>query len=485
MLSRIKSFFLENTTPRQTVAKNTAWLAIGEIGSRLLRMVIVIYAARVLGVDGWGIFSYAITIAAFFTIFSDIGVNAILIREASRNPKTKDQYLSVSFFIKAVLLLISVAFVLFIAPLFTKIEAARALLPIVAFIIVFDGMREFGFAMNRALEKMEREAAVKLINNVSITVLGIALLTWVAPVPRILALSYLIGSAIGFSVMVWVLRKHVRNIFSAFNKKLVFPILAAAWPFALTSFFGALMLNIDVIMLGWWRTTYEIGWYAANQRIMQILYILPSFISISLLPTLARLAIQNRRQFRVVLEKALGVSYMVGIPLMVGGIILSKDIIFLLFGSAYTPGTLALQLLMLTLILMFGAHLVNNSIFTFNKQKNFIWLLASGGIVNTILNILLIPRYGIEGSAVATILSLVASYGIAWFVLKRINHFTLLPHLKYIIIATVIMGIGTVVMHSQDISILFNIPISALIYGAALLLFKEPLLSEVRKTISS
>ncbi|MCL5004783.1 MAG: hypothetical protein M1170_02470, partial [Patescibacteria group bacterium] len=61
MLQKIKSFLFENKTTRQTIAKNTFWLFFGEISSRVLRAAIVIYAARVLGADGWGVFSYAIT----------------------------------------------------------------------------------------------------------------------------------------------------------------------------------------------------------------------------------------------------------------------------------------------------------------------------------------------------------------------------------------------------------------------------------------
>lgn len=68
MLKRIKSFLFENQTVRQTVAKNTFWLTVSNVGGRLLRAVIIIYAARVLGAGEWGAFSYAITLAAFLTV---------------------------------------------------------------------------------------------------------------------------------------------------------------------------------------------------------------------------------------------------------------------------------------------------------------------------------------------------------------------------------------------------------------------------------
>ncbi|MDP3901436.1 MAG: oligosaccharide flippase family protein, partial [bacterium] len=100
MFPKVKNWLFQNQNIAQTIAKNTFWLFSGQIVSRLLRAAIVIYAARVLGAASWGAFSYALGIAAFLTIFSDIGINALITKEASRNPQLKDAYLSTAFFTK-------------------------------------------------------------------------------------------------------------------------------------------------------------------------------------------------------------------------------------------------------------------------------------------------------------------------------------------------------------------------------------------------
>ncbi len=74
----ILDWLFNNRTVGQTIAKNTFWLFFGQMTSRLLRAVIVIYSARVLGAASWGAFSYALGVAAFLTIFSDIGINALI-----------------------------------------------------------------------------------------------------------------------------------------------------------------------------------------------------------------------------------------------------------------------------------------------------------------------------------------------------------------------------------------------------------------------
>ncbi|MFA4827509.1 MAG: flippase [Candidatus Shapirobacteria bacterium] len=479
MFQKIKSFLFENKTTRQTIAKNTFWLFFGEISSRVLRAAIVIYAARVLGAEGWGVFSYAITLAAFFTIFSDIGLSAMLTRESSKNPELISKYLSTSFFIKLILMAISIVLMIFIAPIFTKITAAKTLLPIVALILAFDGLREFAFSLNRAIEKMESEALVKILTNVLIVVFGFAFLVY-SKSAKSLAFSYVLGSAFGFFMMVWILKPYFKNLVSNFSKNLVWPIFSAAWPFALAGFLGGIMINTDTIMLGWWRTAKEIGFYSVAQRVIQIIYVLPTLLSTSIFPTFARLAQNDNNKFREILQKSIGVVMMVGLPLIFGGIILSKDLILILFGSEYLPSITAFKILLLTIFLIFPGMLIGNALFAYNQQKNFIGFIALGAIGNVILNYLLIPKYGIEGSAIATLVAQILSTGFVWFKMKKVNNFTIFSRLLKVFTATIIMSLFVWVIKIFGINIFINITLSTIVYFGFLYILKEPLINDLR-----
>ncbi|PIU98388.1 hypothetical protein COS61_01740, partial [Candidatus Wolfebacteria bacterium CG03_land_8_20_14_0_80_40_12] len=81
MVNNLKELFFKNKGVRQTVAKNVFWLSAGELGSRVFRAFIIIYAARVLGAAEYGVFSYVMALTGFFTLFSDIGVSPLLTRE--------------------------------------------------------------------------------------------------------------------------------------------------------------------------------------------------------------------------------------------------------------------------------------------------------------------------------------------------------------------------------------------------------------------
>src|SRR3989304_2441108 len=104
MVKKIKEFLFQNKNIRQTIAKNAFWLSFGEIIGRILRAGVVIYSARILGAEQWGVFSYAITLAAMFTIFSDIGLSSVLTREAAKDPLNRDRYFSTIFVFKIILI---------------------------------------------------------------------------------------------------------------------------------------------------------------------------------------------------------------------------------------------------------------------------------------------------------------------------------------------------------------------------------------------
>ena len=120
MIDRAKSLLLENKSPRQTIAKNTFWLFSGNIFSRIIQAAILIYAARILSVDGWGVFSYALSIAGLFTIFIDFGINAVITRESVHNLEDQQKYFSTALGIKLVMAVIIGAVILVLSAIFYK-----------------------------------------------------------------------------------------------------------------------------------------------------------------------------------------------------------------------------------------------------------------------------------------------------------------------------------------------------------------------------
>ena len=231
MVKRLKELLFQNRSTRQTITKNVFWLSIGQIASRLIRAVIIIYSARVLGAAEYGIFSYALGLAGFFTIFADIGINQTLTREMAQKPERLSNYFSTAFWIKIFLFLITAALVMVVAPHFSKIEKIASIIPFVALIVIFDGLREFTLSLFRAREKMEFEAMATLLTNAAITALGFAAL-YFSTTSQSLTFSYAIATGIGALASIIILKTEFKKVINFFDKNLIKPLFSTAWPVA-------------------------------------------------------------------------------------------------------------------------------------------------------------------------------------------------------------------------------------------------------------
>ncbi len=487
MIKKIKSFLFENKSEKQMFLKNTFWLTGGTAASRIVRAFMIIYAARVLGTEGYGIFSYALSLAAFFTIFSDIGLSGLLTRELVKKPEEIQRYIATTLRIKLAFIVFTIALTLFVAPWFIRIDAAHSLLPVVALLLAFDSMRTFVFAVTRSKNRMEIESGLSVATDIFITLFGFTAL-FLIPSAKWLAIAYTAGSGLGFFVSFFFIRRWIGGFMMEFDKSLVKPILSSAWPFAIMGLLGGFMINIDTIIIGWFRSASELGLYGAAQRPIQVFYMIPGFIGVSLFPLLSKFAHEkaHERTKRVVEHATAGVLA-AALPLIVGGIIVGTPFVQLVFGTQYLGATLAFQLLLLTLVPVFVGSIVGNTIFAYDEQKIFLKSAGMGAAANVALDLLLIPSYGIAGSAIATVIAQLLSNGYAYFKFSQIIPLEILSRLGKITLATLGMGIAVFGVVRAGWTVIPAIILGVVVYALLLYILKEPLLEVIgiRKSIEA
>lgn len=479
-MKRIKRFLFLNTGTKQTIAKNTIWLIIGEIISRILRFFVVVYAARTLNTTGWGTFSYALSIGSLFMVFSDIGISGYVTRELTQKNENSKKIVSTALFIKSIILVISTLFIIIIGPHITKIKEAVSLLPVIALILFFDSLRELGLAINRAYEKMEWDAAVKILTSVIMFICSFILLKKNIN-PNSLAIVYLLGSLSGCLFIYLVLYKKLFNMPWQIDKTMILSILITVFPFAFTSLLGSIMSNTDVYMLGLWRTSSEIGLYSASQRLYQFFLVIPSILSMVIFPVLSKLNEINPDKFITTLEKTLKITILAAIPIAFGGIIIAKEIIILTLGHDYIQAIPIFQVLMAMILIAFPSIIISNAIFAKNKQKIFLKSSTLGAISNILLNLFFIPLFGVIGAGISTLIALTISTAFMWFEMKKILKFEIFYKIKKPIIAGIIMLIICFLLKINNIYYIYNIILSALTYCITLYFLKDESIDELKK----
>ncbi len=475
-MEKIKHFLLKNTSDRQTVAKNTVWLVFGELFGRLFKLAIVVFATRKLGIEGWGFFSYGLAFVSFFYLLGDFGINIFVTREIAKNGPDKHRHLATSFMIKISLLLVLFVLSLLIGPHVGKIALGMNMLAVLSVLFFSDAVREFALSVNRSLGRMEQEAFAKILMNGIITILGIVLIIR-HPIPLSLAIAYAVGSSIATLYIFWTIRHELRGLEWRVSKESVALMYQFSWPIIIMSLFS-FVFNIDSIMLGQLRSAADVGLYAAAQRVVQFIAIIPGFIAMATFPLLSKYESDNAKMSGM-FEKIMATVFALGIPLALGGFLLSTSFMSLVFGSDYAAGGTTLSILMLSLLASFPNIILSNVIMSKNLQRTFIAATSIGVAVNIILNILLIPRYGAVGAAVSVTITQLLIMIINWQKLKRVIAFSVVPRLGIILAASVLMALIIAVLRVAGLHLIITVAIAALAYLAILLALKEPSLYEI------
>jgi O-antigen/teichoic acid export membrane protein len=160
---------------------------------------------------------------------------------------------------------------------------------------------------------------------------------------------------------------------------------------------------VDAVMLGVMRTDVETGWYTAAYKLYEGMTYAPSVIAAVLTPRLSDLWISDRAKHRrLSLAGSLGSAALA----VVGGSIvyvIARPLIVWLFGADFAPATAPFRILAAGLPFVFTIWVLHAIAISVNREKLLLRTGLIGLAVNVGLNLYVIPHYGANGAATATI----------------------------------------------------------------------------------
>lgn len=395
---------------KNKIFKNSIWLIGGEGISRLFLALLLIYAARILGAEQFGVFSFSLAFCSIFLIFSNLGLSEIITRELTKDKEREKDYSAVMS-LKIVLSLMAF-FLIFFASFFVE-ENIRKIIWIIGIYVVSRHFLVVVYAFFRARQKMKYEAWTKIFQTLITLVSGIILLRYI---PSVSVLSYvLLGSTLLTILFVLILFSLViMPISFSLDFKVWKKFLKLSWPLGLTTLFAAVYIYIDSVMMGFWGQIVQVGWYNAAYKIVGVLMITSSLIGASFFPILSKLFNESKEEFYRVFKYYLKLMIFLALFAVIFGIPLSSYIIKIIYGDSFLPAVFALQIL----IIMAALYALYNTFYlgliASNQQRKVFWISLIAAIINIVFNFILIPKYSLYGAASATLITyivlLVLSY---------------------------------------------------------------------------
>jgi O-antigen/teichoic acid export membrane protein len=166
-----------------------------------------------------------------------------------------------------------------------------------------------------------------------------------------------------------------------------------------------LSFNCDTLLIGFLLNAAAVGLYNAAYRPLTAVLIISAIYGLGLFPVLSRAFSKNQHQFRELVLRSLRLTAICAIPVGVGGNFLAGPIIGLLFGPDYSDAAAVLQILSWSAMLVVLRCTLRQSLAASGHQRLDLGCASAATVVNVGLNFLLIPRYGIAGAALATLVS--------------------------------------------------------------------------------
>jgi O-antigen/teichoic acid export membrane protein len=177
------------------------------------------------------------------------------------------------------------------------------------------------------------------------------------------------------------------------------------WPFALHDLFYLMYYQSAVILLIYLDSDQAAGIYNVAFTIMAAVYLLPDVIFQKyLLPKFHRWANYDRARFLEVYRAGNGGMLLLGVFASGTIMLLAPWVIPLLFGKAYQEAVSLLTILALCVPLHFLVISIGVTLETQENMRLKVYYMGVVGVINVLLNILIIPFYGAQGAAVSTLL---------------------------------------------------------------------------------
>lgn len=181
--------------------------------------------------------------------------------------------------------------------------------------------------------------------------------------------------------------------------------MVQGYPLAIASFLVMIYFSSDSLFLSILKPAADVGVYRLPYKILESLIFFPAMFVGLIMPLLSRSAQSDQGKFKNIFQRASNVLMIFALPLVVGTMALSPQIIELLGGGKYSESAMIFNILIVAVGIIFFGTLFSYVLIALEKQKSLLWISAVGAVFNVAANLIFIPRYSYYAAAVTTVLT--------------------------------------------------------------------------------
>ncbi|MCK6556418.1 flippase [Candidatus Binatia bacterium] len=390
------------------LTSNSAVVVVGSALQRLLTLGTTLLLARGLGDEEFGVYAFVGAYMMLFGFLVDLGFERVIARELARDPQRVGVLMGTGFILRGAMSLgaaavaVGVAWWLdFAAVTRWCIVLAAAGLPL--------SVESLVRAFFQSRYEMHYAYLLSLPGGVLFLALAGTILWLGGGLIGVFAAALVTGATIVVA-MLWVALPHMQPVWRI-DWSLIGYLWREAWELGVVIVIWLITMRIDQILLYWLRGPGEVGQYAVAVKITEALSVIPEAVTATTFPLLAAAIGSAPERVEYIYRLAMRYLILLALPVALAVWWWREALVRVLFGAGYVDGgSDALGVLAWWLFFSYTAAVYLGLMIVRSQQRLIAVISTAALAVNVGLNLILIPRWGASGAAVAMLTSSATSF---------------------------------------------------------------------------
>jgi O-antigen/teichoic acid export membrane protein len=373
----------------KTIVKNASVLMGSQLVTWALTLLLTVFQPRYLGAAGVGELSVAIALWAIVGVLIAFGTDTLLIKEVARQPEQASNLLGTSLVMRTLFYLVGWSVVgLYLA----WQQASMVTITTVGIIGLAQLLWTYIGACTSVMQGLEvmkyssiAEIAGKFVN--TILVIGLLLLGY-----GLVAVALTTGTAalIQLILLVRFLRTRV-PLRLHFNPQHALAMARSGAPYLLSGLMLTIYSKVDRLIIAAIVDGTTVGWYSAAMTLFGTLMFVPTVMITALFPALSRSHTNDPSSLPRLVRKSFDFMLLVSVPVGFGLMIVSNQLVLLLFGSEFGPSGPVLGVLGAVLVCTYLTTLLGRFLTSTDKQNSWTVVMLVATIATIPLDLVFVP----------------------------------------------------------------------------------------------
>jgi O-antigen/teichoic acid export membrane protein len=397
-----------------SVIRNSAWIILGRVLRITVTLLVGVWVARYLGPEAYGKYSFAYSYALIFATVALLGIRDLVVRDLVHYFDSRYEILGTTFVMLFVGALTTSVLSISLSYLVSSIERdTRLMIMVFTMISVFESAIIIDYWNQSQLQSKYTVIA----RTVPLIFVGLSrvLLIWYGATLVLFSFVAVLEAAIGAVVLVieYGYTKESIRCWS-YNNLRAKALLKEGYPLLIATMATVIYVRIGQLMIKQISGNEMAGLYAAATRLSQSWYFLITALASSLFPVIALAQLKGEKKYHDRLLLATSSLLIVSVLVALLIALLASRIVVPLYGPEFknAESILAIHVwagIPVALGLAANAWIMTQGLTQINLQRAVV-----GAVLNVVLNLVLIPRFGGVGAAIAALITFTV-INVVWF----------------------------------------------------------------------